>query len=148
MKILEMVGRVIDPMAGMMRPPPGMEFDFSQPKGEPALVEPESLSWRIFKNPVTLFIGGVAAVILELGEPSVRSGIWDHSAFRQNAPLRLRRSQHVDAKAVGAVAAHHLDPVPGHVHLVVGEHAVEVECDGVDRGKRRPRNRLSHAACA
>jgi uncharacterized protein (DUF2236 family) len=92
MKVLEMVGRVIDPMAGMMRPPPGMEFDFSQPKGEPALVEPESLSWRIFKNPVTLFIGGVAAVILELGEPSVRSGVWDHSSFRQNAPLRLRRT--------------------------------------------------------
>ncbi len=92
MGVLEMVGRVIDPMAGMMRPPPGMEFDFSQPTGEPALVEPESLSWRIFKNPVTLFIGGVAAVILELGEPSVRSGIWDHSAFRQNAPLRLRRT--------------------------------------------------------
>jgi uncharacterized protein (DUF2236 family) len=92
MGVLEMVGRVIDPMAKMMRPPPGMAFDFSQPRGEPALVEPDSISWRIFKNPVTLFIGGVAAVILELGEPSVRSGIWDHSAFRQNAPMRLRRT--------------------------------------------------------
>ena len=53
MGVLEMVGRVIDPMAEMMRPPPGMEFDFSQPRGEPALVGPDSISWRIFKNPVT-----------------------------------------------------------------------------------------------
>src|SRR5690606_37690700 len=42
--------------------------DFTVPAGEPALVEPDSVSWRIFANPVALFIGGVAAVILELAE--------------------------------------------------------------------------------
>ncbi len=84
--------RGMDAMAAMMQPPPGMEFDFSEPRGEPALVGPDSVSWRIFKNPVTLFIGGVAAVILELAEPSVRSGVWDHSSFRRNAVMRLRRT--------------------------------------------------------
>ena len=27
------------------------------------LIFPQSISWRIFKNPVSLFVGGVAAVI-------------------------------------------------------------------------------------
>ena len=75
-----------------MQPPRGLDFDFTQPAGEPALVSPDSISWRIFKNPVTLFVGGVAAVILELAEPSVRSGVWDHSTFRTDPVMRLRRT--------------------------------------------------------
>ena len=50
------------------------------------------LSWRIFKNPVSLFIGGVSAVILELAEPRVRSGVWDHTSFRTDPLTRLRRT--------------------------------------------------------
>lgn len=84
--------RLAAPAAELMAPPPGMEFDFSQPAGEAALVPPHSISWRIFKNPVTLFVGGVAAVILELAEPSVRHGVWDHSTFRKDAVTRLRRT--------------------------------------------------------
>jgi uncharacterized protein (DUF2236 family) len=42
------------------------QIDFSTPAGEAALTSAQSVSWRVFKNPVTLFIGGVAAVILEL----------------------------------------------------------------------------------
>ncbi|MXO99540.1 DUF2236 domain-containing protein [Altererythrobacter xixiisoli] len=75
-----------------MEPPPGMAFDFSQPAGEPALTPRDSISWRVFANPVTLFIGGVAAVILELAEPSVRAGVWEHSSFRTDPVLRLRRT--------------------------------------------------------
>jgi uncharacterized protein (DUF2236 family) len=92
MKLPYLPERLLGPALDMMRPPPGMAFDFSQPRGEPALVGPDSVSWRIFKNPVTLFIGGVAAVVLELAEPSVRSGVWDHSSFRRDAPMRLRRT--------------------------------------------------------
>jgi uncharacterized protein (DUF2236 family) len=66
--------------------------DFSLPAGEAALVGPDSVSWRIFKNPVTLFIGGVAAVILELAEPRVRSGVWDHTTFRTDPVTRLKRT--------------------------------------------------------
>ncbi len=42
--------------------------DFLRPAGEAALVSPDSVSWRVFKNPLSLFIGAVAAVILELAE--------------------------------------------------------------------------------
>jgi uncharacterized protein (DUF2236 family) len=67
-------------------------IDFSQPAGEPALIEADSVSWRIFKNPIALFIGGVAAVILELAEARVRSGVWDHTSFRTDPAPRLRRT--------------------------------------------------------
>ncbi len=71
---------------------PVQTVDFSIPPLEPALVGADSVSWRIFKNPVTVFIGGVTAVLLEFGEPRVRDGVWQHSNFR-TAPLkRLQRT--------------------------------------------------------
>ncbi|WP_395074882.1 oxygenase MpaB family protein [Hyphococcus sp.] len=68
------------------------KVDFSMPAGEAALVGPNSVSWRIFKNPVTLFIGGVAAVILELAEPRIRTGVWENTTFRTNPVGRLKRT--------------------------------------------------------
>ena len=67
-------------------------FDFLQPDGEPALVPPTSISWRVFKNPVSLFVGGVAAVLMEFAVPGVRSGVWDHSSFRDRPVERLQRT--------------------------------------------------------
>jgi uncharacterized protein (DUF2236 family) len=66
--------------------------DFLRPIGEPALVPPDSISWRVFKNPLALFIGGVAAVIMELAEPRVRTGVWEHTTFRVDPIRRLRRT--------------------------------------------------------
>ncbi|MDO8378651.1 oxygenase MpaB family protein [Phenylobacterium sp.] len=71
---------------------PGGGEVFSTPLGEPALAGSDSISWRVFKNPIALFIGGVAAVILEFAEPGVRSGVWDHSSFRRDPGGRLRRT--------------------------------------------------------
>ena len=68
------------------------QVDFAAPAGEPALADPDSVSWRIFANPVALFIGGVAAVIMELAEPRVRAGVWDHSSFRTDPVTRLQRT--------------------------------------------------------
>ena len=66
--------------------------DFLRPAGEAALVSPDSVSWRVFKNPLSLFIGGVAAVIMELAEPRVRTGVWEHTTFRIDPIQRLRRT--------------------------------------------------------
>ncbi len=68
------------------------KLDLTKPPGEEALVAPDSMSWRIFKNPVALFVGGIAAVILELAEPRVRSGVWDRTTFRKDPLTRLRRT--------------------------------------------------------
>ena len=78
--------------SGLLQPPAGAAVDFSAPVGEPALVPADSVSWRVFKNPATLFIGGVAAVLLELAEPRVRHGVWDHSSFRDQPLARLQRT--------------------------------------------------------
>jgi uncharacterized protein (DUF2236 family) len=66
--------------------------DFLQPTGEAALVPADSVSWRVFKNPLSLFIGGVAAVMMELAEPRVRTGVWEHTTFRLDPIRRLRRT--------------------------------------------------------
>jgi uncharacterized protein (DUF2236 family) len=66
--------------------------DFAAPLREEALVSADSLSWRVFKNPIALFVGGAAAVILELAEPAVRAGVWEHSSFRKDPLKRLKRT--------------------------------------------------------
>jgi uncharacterized protein (DUF2236 family) len=92
--LLPAMQRRIDTAARALLQPKGgpAAVDFTLPRGEEALVPPDSVSWRIFKNPVALFIGGVAAVILELAEPGVRTGIWEHSSFRSDPVRRLQRT--------------------------------------------------------
>jgi uncharacterized protein (DUF2236 family) len=70
----------------------GLEADFSSPAGELALSAPDSVSWQVFKNPLSLFVGGVAAVTLELAEPRVRAGVWGHTSFRRDPLQRIRRT--------------------------------------------------------
>ena len=70
----------------------GPRFDFLQPRGEEALLPADSVTWRIFKNPVSMFVGGITAVILELAEPRVRDGVWNHTTFRTDPMGRLRRT--------------------------------------------------------
>jgi len=76
----------------LLNPKNGPAIDFTRPLGEGALLPPDSLSWRIFKNPIALLIGGIAAVILELAEPAVRTGVWEHSSFRKDPMRRLQRT--------------------------------------------------------
>jgi uncharacterized protein (DUF2236 family) len=76
----------------LLEPGDRSHIDFSRPTGEPALISPDSMSWRIFKNLLSLFIGGVTAVIMELAEPRVRTGVWEHTTFRVNPIRRLRRT--------------------------------------------------------
>jgi hypothetical protein len=78
--------------ADLLHPRKSPAIDFTRPFGEAALLPPDSVSWRIFKNPISLFIGGMAAVILELAEPAVRAGIWQHSSFRRDPMGRLQRT--------------------------------------------------------
>ncbi len=81
------VGKIIRAHAG-----PLPAIDFTQPAGEAALAAADSVSWQVFKNPVSLFIGGTAAVLLELAEPRVRSGVWDHTTFRTDPLPRMART--------------------------------------------------------
>jgi uncharacterized protein (DUF2236 family) len=67
---------------------------FLEPAGEPALAPAGGVSWRLCANPVSVFIGGVAAVVMELAEPRVRSGVWEHTRFREQPLDRLQGTGH------------------------------------------------------
>lgn len=78
----------------MARPPTylGWKIDYAHPPGEPALLDPGSMHWRVYKNPIALAVGGVAAVLLEFAEPRIRSGVWDHSTFKSDPLGRAMRT--------------------------------------------------------
>jgi uncharacterized protein (DUF2236 family) len=75
-----------------LRPDIGVAVDFTQPAGEAALAPHDGVAWQVFRNPIALFVGGVTAVILELAEARVRSGVWDHTSFRTDPLSRMERT--------------------------------------------------------
>jgi uncharacterized protein (DUF2236 family) len=129
--------RRIDGALRELMTPPGMAFDFRNPEGEAALMAPDSVSWRIFKNPVSVFIGGAAAVILELAEPRVRSGVWDFTSFKRDPMRRMQRTglaamatiygarSKAEAMIAGVVQAH--DRITGKTDEGVSYRANDVE---------------------
>lgn len=70
----------------------GWKVDFANPPGAPAFTGPDSMSWRVFKNPIALSVGGVAAVLLEFADPRIRSGVWDHSTYKVDPIGRSQRT--------------------------------------------------------
>lgn len=92
-RLPRLLHRQLDAAAtNFLYPTKDRKIDFARPPGEEALVAPDSVSWRIFKNPIALFVGGLAAVVLELAEPAVRAGVWEHSSFRNDPMGRLQRT--------------------------------------------------------
>src|SRR5690242_8004972 len=78
----------VDPITSYM----GWKVDFATPAGAPAYLPPDSVQWRVFKNPIALGVGGVAAVLLEFADPRIRSGVWDHSTYKADPIGRSRRT--------------------------------------------------------
>jgi uncharacterized protein (DUF2236 family) len=70
----------------------GWKIDYGSPAGEPALQHPSSVQWRVFKNPVALGVGGVAAVLMEFADARIRSGVWDHSTYKADPIGRSMRT--------------------------------------------------------
>lgn len=67
-------------------------IDFTQPAGDPGILGPEAVGWRVMRNPATVFMGGISAVLLEFLLPGVRAGVWDHSYFKQDPVARMQRT--------------------------------------------------------
>src|SRR5262249_2484178 len=87
--------RRIEAMAASFLEAPGLpRVDFTEPAGAPALFAPDSVTGRVMKNPLALMIGGIAGVILELAEPRVRTGVWEHTKFRIDPVGRMKRTGH------------------------------------------------------
>lgn len=93
MTALEDTSRTVPAARAARRGPlAGGNVNYLEPAGDPGLFGPDSMAWRVHANPIALAIGGVAAVILELAEPRVRSGVWDHSTFKTNPLGRMQRT--------------------------------------------------------
>ncbi|WP_454759032.1 oxygenase MpaB family protein [Caulobacter segnis] len=70
----------------------GWKIDYANPPGEPAYLDPGSMHWRVYKNPIALAVGGVAAVLLEFADARIRSGVWDHSTYKVDPIGRSKRT--------------------------------------------------------
>ena len=60
--------------------------------GEDGLIPPGSVAWRVHGDVMTMMVGGVSALLLQMLHPAVLAGVWDHSRFRDNMLGRLRRT--------------------------------------------------------
>ncbi|AOE87455.1 oxygenase MpaB family protein [Pseudomonas sp. TCU-HL1] len=68
------------------------QLDFENPKGDPGLFGPDSLTWKVHGDFTSMMIGGISALLLQMLHPLALSGVWDHSNFRQDMLGRLRRT--------------------------------------------------------
>ena len=57
-----------------------------------ALFATDSMAWRVNGDIVTMMIGGVSGLLLQMLHPAVLAGVWDHSDFRADMHGRLRRT--------------------------------------------------------
>lgn len=57
-----------------------------------ALFPTDSVAWRVNGDIVTMMIGGVSGLLLQMLHPAVLAGVWDHSDFRADMHGRLRRT--------------------------------------------------------
>lgn len=87
----------------------------SAPGDDLGLFGPESLSWRVHAHPAT-FVGGLRALLVQALHPLAMAGVSQHSKFRDDPGLRLRRTSdyvntvtygtRVEAEAAGALVRH------------------------------------------
>ncbi len=57
-----------------------------------ALFPVDSTAWTVNGDVVTMMIGGVSGLLLQMLHPAVLAGVWDHSDFRADMHGRLRRT--------------------------------------------------------
>lgn len=57
-----------------------------------ALFPPDCVAARVNGDVVTMMIGGVSGLLLQMLHPAVLAGVWDHSDFRADMHGRLRRT--------------------------------------------------------
>jgi uncharacterized protein (DUF2236 family) len=59
--------------------------------GDPGLLGPDSVSWRVIGD-AAAFVGGIRALIVQTAHPEVVAGVEDHSRYRDDPFGRLNRT--------------------------------------------------------
>lgn len=83
-----------------------------------ALFAPDSVAWRVNGDIVTMMIGGVSGLLLQMLHPAVLAGVWDHSDFRSDMHGRLRRT----AKFIAVTTYDHAEHGIAAIDRVRGIH--------------------------
>lgn len=79
------------------------QLDLENPKGDPGLFGPASISWQVHGDFTSMLIGGIAALMMQMLHPLALAGVWDHSNFRDDMLGRLRRTgQFISGTTFGA----------------------------------------------
>ena len=64
---------------------------YGGPAGDPGLIGPDSVSWRVNADLAAVSQAGLAAIVLEILHPSVIAGVQDMSGYRED-PFRRARA--------------------------------------------------------
>ncbi|MDP3800840.1 oxygenase MpaB family protein [Brevundimonas sp.] len=83
-----------------------------------ALFATDSVAWRVNGDIVTMMIGGVSGLLLQMLHPAVLAGVWDHSDFRSDMHGRLRRT----AKFIAVTTYDHAEHGLAAIDRVRGIH--------------------------
>ena len=71
--------------------------------GDPGLCGPDSVSWRVIGD-VSVFVGGIRALLIQAAHPEVVAGVDDHSRYRDDPLGRLSRTSfYVTSATYGAL---------------------------------------------
>ncbi|MFM7697758.1 MAG: oxygenase MpaB family protein [Limnohabitans sp.] len=65
---------------------------FAKPEGDPGLLGPDAVAWRLHAHFVSMMVGGLSSLMLQALHPRALAAVWDHSNFRNNLKGRLGRT--------------------------------------------------------
>ncbi len=62
---------------------------FAIPAGDPGLLGPESVSWRVHAHFTSMMVGGLSSLMVQALHPRALAAVWDHSDFSTSLKDRL-----------------------------------------------------------
>jgi uncharacterized protein (DUF2236 family) len=104
--------------------------------GDPGLLGPESVSWRVLADPAAI-VGGLRGLLIQAAHPEVVAGVDQHSRYRDDPFGRLSRtSAYVTATTFGAMpeVEHAVDQVRRVHRIVEGVSSRGLQYDAADPG--------------
>jgi uncharacterized protein (DUF2236 family) len=66
--------------------------NFKLPLGDPGLLGPSSMPWRVHAHFISMMVGGLSSLMLQALHPRALAAVWDHSNFRHDLKARLGRT--------------------------------------------------------
>lgn len=84
--------RVAREISDAIRGPAFRVDAYREPGGDPGVLGPDSVAWRVHADLPGMLVGGFAALLLQTLHPQAMAAVDQHSAFREDPFGRLRRT--------------------------------------------------------